>query len=100
MREFKIYIIDNSENDILLSDFKDSDSPTLTFNEQLEENEHDNYTFSFSVVSKISQNLDSSLEPQIYLVKYLQMGRNLKLELEGKEGYIKFVITSITPEEK
>jgi len=49
MKGFKLYLYDNSNNAILFSQYEpDSINTNITFNENLEENENDQFNLTFS----------------------------------------------------
>src|SRR5690554_693733 len=95
---FRLYLVDNNDNDILLTyfDAKNKKHNTgLTFDESLLEEENDKYTLNFKILSNMSHD---SLPPQFNLSKYFKIGRKLKLYIDNREKYILLIITSITPE--
>jgi hypothetical protein len=91
--KFKIYIIDNNGKEILISDYQEN-KETLTFNENLSQEENNNYVLSFS----ISQNYKDYFPQSFNLFNYLKIGRELILERPEKEGRTNFIIDSISPE--
>jgi hypothetical protein len=91
--QFKIYIVDNNEEPILISDYKPNNE-TPTFNENLTQDENNNFTLSFS----ISQNYKDYFPQNFNLFEYLKIGRRLILEKPKTEEEILFTIESISPE--
>lgn len=96
MKGFKLYFYNNSGDAILFSSFIiGQNNNTITFNESIEESEHNSFTLSFSFSSELDFNSSS-------LITKLRIGRKLKLEYSNYDGnsYIDFIIISITPESK
>lgn len=92
MKGFKLSYYNQSSLPIFFSQY-DPINPnyhTITYNENLVENENDQYTLTFSITRDDSFNLND----------IFRIGRKLKLECENHEGdnYIDLVISSISPE--
>ena len=101
MKGFKMFFYDNSNNPILISQYNiNSPSTTLTFNEQITENENDQFDLTFSFSSVLAQN--SRFPSQVKLIDFLRIGRKLRLEFENHwdTNYVDFIIVSISPEGK
>jgi hypothetical protein len=95
MYNFKLYIINNEEQDILLTSFNSS-TPELnngpTFDEHLTEEQNDRYELTFKITA---QGLAAPFNP----ASYLKIGRKLKLvQNNDYDNHILFIITSFTPE--
>jgi len=94
MKGFKLYMVDLNGNDILLSDYEIG-RPTnqmLTYDENLSEQEHDRYDFSFSVVDTDNFGVNFNL------IDNLKIGRELKLYRDDDTKYILLVVTGINPD--
>jgi hypothetical protein len=94
---FKIYLIGNKGEKILLSTFLENIKETVTFNEQLAEEENDKYSLSFEI-PQFFDTVNSELDPAFRFSDYIKIGRSMILETfnpERKE--ILLIITSISP---
>jgi len=92
-------MIDKTDNPILLSDYEvdRTINQMMTYDENLSEQEHDRYDFSFSIVDKPFPTLPASF----FLAAELRVGRELRLYLDGNEigdEYIAFIIIGVTPQ--
>jgi hypothetical protein len=96
MKGFKLYFYNNEGNAILFSYFiiDGTSNNTLTFDEQLEELENNQFNLNFSIMENINDEINTSF------YKHLKVGAKLKLEYENNTGddYVDFIITSISPE--
>lgn len=94
MRNFELYLYDKNKK-ILLTSFdeqsKTSFSPASTFNEQLQEQENDQYTLTFSIAKYVSPNELNGFINKIYF------GSKLKLIMDYGETDIDLIINSIQP---
>lgn len=100
MKGFKLSFYNNSGQLILLSNYDNENNNTLTFDENLTEEENNRYNLTFSIVDKISNANRFPINTR--LINSLRIGRKLRLECENHDGdnYIDFIIISISPEGK
>ena len=94
MHNFELYLYDKNKK-ILLTSFdeqsKTSFSPASTFNEQLQEQENDQYTLTFSIAKYVSPNELNGFVNKIYF------GSKLKLIMDYGETEVDLIINSIQP---
>lgn len=104
MKSFKLYMVDENDTLILLSDFEEGReiNNMMTMNENITEQEHDRYDFSFNIVDRPSVFLNENF----HLSEELRIGRELRLYLDGNDysesspndEYISFIIIQVAPQ--
>lgn len=96
MKQFKLYAI-YRQHELLLTNFNNQDishSNSITFDEQLTENDFDQYTLTFSSMHFLPSTTSEPLYN--YYIRTLQFGTQLRLETEDR--VINFIISDIVPQ--